>query len=1019
MSQPTEREDGLAFDADSVLGRVRELYHIPAVALLLVFMLWNRVKTWENFSVDGEFMFRGNDAWYHLRSTSYVVENFPFTMPFDPWTNFPTGTSSGQFGTLFDQLVAAGALVLGLFMPQDQATTVALLFAPAVFGTAVGIPAYFLAKRFGGRLGGVVAVLVLALTPGAFLFRSLVGFSDHHIAEVLFQVIAVLAVMVAVSVAQRDLPVYEQFRAREWSALRPTLLYSVLAGVALALYVWVWPPAIFFVSVLGLFFLVHTVVVFLKGRSPEHVAVAGVVMSVVAGLLSVVKVSEFALSASNFSLLQPLAFFGLAAVLAAFAALARAVEGRSDSRLTFPGVIVGAFAAIALVAWLAVPDTFSFFVDQFLRIYGLDADAAVRTVNEAQPVPLGEAGQFFAERYRFTFFIAGVGAVVLLAKYLLDDEPRGESLLLVTWFVLMILATLTQNRFDYYLAVPIATLTAFVVGYVVDLVGLSATEGVSDLDAAQVMTVFVVVLVVVAPFIAFTGPVLSDPGAVTVQSSQSADFNSPGEVTSWDSSLEWLANSTPTEGQYGSSNADNAPMEYYGQFAQTEDFEYPDGAYGVMSWWDYGHFITVEGERIPNANPFQQSASTAANFLLSTNESEATDFVDDEAEGTRYVMIDWKLADPRSSKYTAPTAFDNLGVNAYPSQANGGQNVLIENAIYTENPFTGQPQIYRYVRTQQHYDSMRTRLYQFHGSAVSPRGPNGEVLVLDWQNRELQTPQGPTSAVPATPNGNITETFKTFSSMEEAEAYVANDTTSQIGGIQGVPTEYVPALEHYRLVHVSEETNQRVGPWVKTFERVDGATVEGTGPANATVSASVQLRIPTQNGTQSETFTYVQQAETDENGQFTMTLPYSSTGYDEFGPENGHTNVSVRATGAYEFRSVEQGENLAQTVYNASADVSEAQVLGEDDSTVQVDLGEGTTIQPPGNRTSENETAAPSDDVPTNESATDDGSNASNASSGTNATTTNGTDGTNASGNDSTATALDARAALVADARVA
>jgi dolichyl-diphosphooligosaccharide--protein glycosyltransferase len=974
MSQPTEREDGLALDTESVLGRIRELYHIPAVALLLVFMLWNRVKTWEKFSVNGELLFRGNDAWYHLRATSYTVENFPFTMPFDPWTNFPTGTASGQFGTLFDQLVATGALVLGLFMPQAEATTAALLFAPAVFGTLVGIPAFFLGRRFGGRLGGVVAVLVLALTPGAFLFRGLVGFSDHHIAEVLFQVLAVFATMVAVSVAQRDRPVYEQFRAREWGALKPTVAYGALAGLAFGLYIWVWPPAVFFVSVLGLFFGLHAVVVFLKGRSPEHVAIVGVVLSVVAALVSLLRLTEVGVTATEFSLLQPLAFLGLAGGLVVLAGLARLVEGRDDARLAYPGAIVGGLAAVVLLAWLLVPDIFAFFVDQVTRIYGLEANAQVATVNEAQPVD--NPGEFFAQSYRFTFFIACVGGLLVLAKYLLDDEPSGESLFLVVWFVLMVMATLTQNRFDYYVAVPVATLTAFVVGYVFDLADLGSGEGVTNLDTSQVITVFVVVLVVVAPFIAFTGPVLSDPGAVSLQSVQSAQFNSPGEVTQWEGSLAWLANSTPEEGQYGSANADNEPLDYYGTFDRTDDFEYGPGTYGVMSWWDYGHFITVSGERIPNANPFQQSANAAADFLLNSNETAATDIVDDEAEGTRYVMVDWKLADPRSSKYTAPAAFDSLGVTAYDP---AGSN-LIDTVVY-QRLFGSQPRPALFVRSQAHYDSMRTRLYGFHGSAADPR-VNGQVLVVDWNPNGVDYGQG---SLPGPSN----QTIRYFDTMDAAEEFVRNDGSAQVGGVQGVPTEPVPALEHYRLVHASEETNRQVGPWVKTFERVNGATVEGTGPANATVTASVEMRIPTQNGTRYETFTYSQRAETDDQGQFTMTLPYSSTGYDEFGPDNGHTNVSVRATGPYEFRNVQSAGNGTQVVTNTTADVTEAQVLGEDDSVVEVSLDETTTIEDNASANGTDESGAPNE--PTGANGTD----TTNDTNDTNDTATNGPAGTN------------------------
>jgi dolichyl-diphosphooligosaccharide--protein glycosyltransferase len=228
--------------------------------------------------------------------------------------------------------------------------------------------------------------------------------------------------------------------------------------------------------------------------------------------------------------------------------------------------------------------------------------------------------------------------------------------------------------------------------------------------------------------------------------------------------------------------------------------------------------------------------------------------------------------------------------------------------------------------------------------------------------------------------------------MEAAQEYVQTDSTSQIGGLQGIPTEQVPALEHYRLVHASEERSQ-VGPWVKTFERVDGATVEGTGPANTTVTASVEMRIPTQN----TTFTYYQQVQTGEDGSFTMTVPYSTTGYDEFGPESGHTDVSVRATGPYQFSAIEQGEGLSQTVYNGTATVTEGQVLGEDDSTVTVDLGEGTTIEPQGNQTGDASNTTAGNGTASNGTDT----------TGGNETTGTATNGTNATGsNETNASAL-------------
>jgi len=138
------------------------------------------------------------------------------------------------------------------------------------------------------------------------------------------------------------------------------------------------------------------------------------------------------------------------------------------------------------------------------------------------------------------------------------------------------------------------------------------------------------------------------------------------------------------------------------------------------------------------------------------------------------------------------------------------------------------------------------------------------------------------------------------------------------------------------LVSPRSSTDCTTPQWVKTFERVPGATVEGSGaPANSEVSAQVEMRDHTTN----ETFVYQQYADADENGEFEMTLPYSTVGYDEFGPENGYTNIDVTAEGEYQFTAVdEDAEDELEAQLIGVADVDEAQVVGEDESAVTVEL---------------------------------------------------------------------------------
>jgi dolichyl-diphosphooligosaccharide--protein glycosyltransferase len=179
--------------------------------------------------------------------------------------------------------------------------------------------------------------------------------------------------------------------------------------------------------------------------------------------------------------------------------------------------------------------------------------------------------------------------------------------------------------------------------------------------------------------------------------------------------------------------------------------------------------------------------------------------------------------------------------------------------------------------------------------------------------------------------------------------------------------------------------------WVKLFERVPGATIQGEGaPANTTVEAAVRMNVPT-----SETsFVYLQQTTSDENGEFEITVPYSTTDYDEWGPEDGYTDVQVRADDAYQFRTDPiTNETGATYRYTGETNVTEGQVIGEADSAPTVTLEQG-------NATYGNERVVEVDDNetdpenPTNETTptpTPDGTDAG-TDSGTPTATPAGTD---------------------------
>ena len=912
MSQRWDKVEARLGEYEAELDSLYRLYHIPVLAVLMLFMLWIRLRHFgRHIGEDGQPLYRGNDPYYHYRTTNYAIQHWPFNMPFDPWTGFDTGTRVGQFGTILDQTVATVALIVGLGSPSQSTIVMVTLLSGPIFATLCAIPMYLIGKRLGGRFGGVVAVLVLALAAGEFLSRSVAGYYGHHVTEVLLTLLALLAGMVMVTVAQRERPIYELVQTREWDAMRGSLKWGAIFGATLAVAIWNWPPAVFLFGVLAAFLFVHLSLEFVRGHSPDHVVIPTVVAMAVAVVLTTPFIGSWSLTPTDISPVQPLMAIGVAAGAVFMAGVARLWDARDDlPRVAYPaGIAGGGLLVVALVA-VVLPDLFDFFVSQFERVAGMGATDTRATIGEARAPD--NPSDFFFQRYGLGFYTALLGLGLLGWRVVRAPRPRAEFLLLAVFTLFMVVFTLTQIRFDYYMVIGVGAMNAYLVGWIYTFVDLEdVRRDVSTLEPYQVLVVFAILFVIVGPLVVTAAPVAGADRA-----------SQPGEIQQWTGSLDWMSENTPEVGAYGTGDVGDDPLEYYGTYENTENFEYRDGEYGVLAWWDYGHFITSRGERIPVANPFQQHARQSADFLLADDEEAAIEALDEdvgEGEGVRYVMVDYQLGFAGTTKYGAPTAFET---RHDLTDRDVGVSVL--------HPQRGVP-VYG-VHTQRAYESMRVHLYQHHGSAVEPSSLTHR---FGEYNPELGLALPPEDG----------RALEQHDSPEEAAQAASEDPNVVHGGVLGQPPERVEALQHFRLVHASENVapspfqvylRQQIDlhSWVKTFERVEGATIEGTGPADAEVRATVQMEVPTTG----EVFHYTQYAETDEDGTFEMVVPYSTTGYDEWGTDEGYTNVDVRANGSYEFAAVDDED---ATFWTATADVTEGQVLGEDETVVEVELEEG------------------------------------------------------------------------------
>jgi len=894
-------------ESEAIVDSLHRWYHIPVLSAVFAFMLWTRTQAYDRFVRDGDVFFSGNDAYYHYRATSYSVNNWPRRLFGEPWTQFPYGQNVGHFGTLFDQVVGTVALVVGLGDPSSRQVAVIAVVAPAVIAALIAIPVYFLAKRLSGsRLGGVTAAVVLGLIPqGTWVRRGTVGFYDHHMPEALTMAIAVFAMVYALMVVRRERPVFEQVQDRDWDGLKPTLKAGAIAGIAMAIYLLTWPAGVVLVGIVGVFFVLAMTHAVVTGRSPEHLAFVGAISLGVAFLVLLPWVQSLSAATTTLSSLQILAIGAVAGGCAFMGGLARYWESEGLEAWGYPAVVGVLSLAGVGVLWLVLPEVITSVWNNMQRIFFLGQSDTALTISEAQSMfgdgrdPVSE--QFY-NGYGFTFYTAMVAAGWMGARAVLAQRIREEYLLVVVWTVFLLLMTLTQVRFHYYLVLPVAVLNGWAVVQIARLAEFPSLAEFKQIQTYHVLTIAAVVMLLVVP--------IAGPLAVAT-ASENAQRTGPGSVTVWDENLEWMSENTPQPGEYG---GENNAMSYYGPFDDIDDYEYPDGAYGVMSWWDYGHWITVEGERIPNANPFQSGAREASAYLQADNETRANLYLDalpadppasldnmtdaelqaaidsrsdqEAAEETRYVMIDDQMV---GGKFAAITEWAGADYSDYFDSQRfqiGNQNSTLP------------------VTNQRFRETMIGRLYEQDAATLEHYRLVDEADSYSIVGGYAQQGGGVRPRTALRLQGGWDAVQNTSRQLRQASFF----------------GQAVPISSSEYVFDASVESS------VKTYERVEGATITGEVEANRTVQALVELE--TDHG---RTFNYRQTTTAGEDGSFELTVPYATT--NELGPDDGYTNTSVEANGGYTVRSIHN-----RSVSANATDVSVPEPAIYDGETIEVDL---------------------------------------------------------------------------------
>lgn len=840
-------------------------------------------------------MFSSDDAVYHIRLIENMLfgNHFPHRIYFDPYTLFPHGNHL-HFAPLFDLLLAFFIWLIGLGTPTHRLMETVAAYYPAVLGALVVFPVYFIGKEIYGKEVGLLSAFLIAILPG-FMFRSILGATDHHVGEVLFSTLAMMFLVMALKRAKTAGITFEHIAKRDWASLKTPLIYIFLAGFSLGLYALTWIGCLLFVFIVFVAFFAQYLIEHLRGNSTDYLSVIGVPLF----LIPLLMIAPFLEYPGIYSSSHVASLLIGALVVSALSAISVVMARKKIALYAYPIALLG--MGIAILAFLNA--LFPTLYASLMGAFGwLKYDIGMQVIGEMHPMTLDAALRNFSK----CFYISLAAFAFVIYGIIKKWRPE-ETLLLVWSFInLLILGVIFdmlgmspppigQNRFVYYYAVNVALLCGLFAVQVTRLnfAFLSETgkekkgekrikgkqkkevrqrqkveskkkerseKGVSVIKIKEYATInhflvlFIVIFIVIYP-VFFPFPLnITDsfPGNMPDNFERSYYIAEGGPSVfpaDWYESLLWMRNNTPDPG-----------VDYYALYEvppRNEDYKYPDSAYGVMSWWDYGHVITLYARRIPNSNPFQGGIGGrnedgsirpgASTFFVSRDEEEANWILDEL--GTRYVITDFMMVDAFNVYHNKFGA-----ITIWAGDTEG---------YYVRTEIEGEPRI---VPSAKYYSTMGARLHLFDGTGVA-----------------------------------LSEDF------------------------------YLEPLRHYRLIHESPSTiisfvGQEI-KFVKTFEYVKGARIEGTAPDGSIVEVSTNITT-----NQGREFTYSGRTVVNSNGTYEFIVPYSTEG-----PIEGGTNFDVFAT-PYNLRAGHLDLENGTMVWDVEKAVSVPEEAVMEGKTINVEL---------------------------------------------------------------------------------
>ena len=602
--------------------------YLPWVGIILIMVVayYFRVVNVHDivFSDTDQVELLGVDPYFYQRHAEYTTAHYPRIQKFDLATHYPTGVVADAAG-LYPVIIASISQAISFGRPTETTVALVCAYLPPIIAAFTYFLVFLIASHMAGPIGGILAACLYLIFPGQALPRSVLGFTDHHILEILF----LLGILYSIILA---------FKGDSGKKLFPYLL-----GIPFGLAFTIWAGAPLYILVLGFTLLVcMTVIGFNNIPFEKNKWTFAKYLGGSFGTLLFISLLWPDLLTVNQSDVYSKVFIGFC-LLGAFPPLYQFVLKKKPFSQNHKLWSLGILVLLTGTIWLFLNHTalgkeIYFWLN--FKYVGLIENRKV-------------SHDFFQSLFGYYGYIAVCSSLGLsiLAFY----RPKRWSLLWVgipTMF--LILFWLNTYDLDYMPGPFMAICSACSILILHDLArpgkivkqtknktqkkGKTKHRKKRKSKSWAYHPAFPIGIAALPLLISFIPIFTKGPFFLPYTETEyikTAKFY----PDHWFDAMEWLQKNTPKPTTSVAGQLDKTLLD-----RESSDYQFPDGTYGVISAWDFGNLINVKGKRFPTWSRWPSSVET--DWMYAQNERESLNQLCPKCQGSeqvKYAIIDAQM----------------------------------------------------------------------------------------------------------------------------------------------------------------------------------------------------------------------------------------------------------------------------------------------------------------------------------------------------------------------------------------